>query len=209
MNAFQLLLRFAGLAATGLALSAASVLGQTQSAPRPVQTAQPRLDRRTAELIVQRAYRDVLDRPADPEGLRIYRDRLMLEGWTERKVIEQLQRSTEARAINPDAAITKAYREVMGRDPDAKGLSHYRAKWREGWTQGQIRDDLRRSGEGREYQVRDVITRAYRDILGREPDPAGYATYEKAMRERGYNERDIRAALMNGDEYRQRQAAGK
>ena len=54
---------------------------------------------------------------------------------------------------------------------------------------------------------RAVITRAYRELLGRDPDPAGYATYEKAMRERGYTERDIRAALMNGDEYKQRQRA--
>jgi len=167
------------------------------------------MDRRTAEFIVQRAYRDVLDRPADPDGLRLYRDRLMQDGWTEQKVIQQLQRSDEARAINADAAITKAYREVLGREPDAKGLASYRAKWREGWTQGQIRADLSRSPEGRETGIRNVITRAYRDILGREPDPAGYATYEKAMRERGYTERDIRAALMNGEEYRQRKAAGK
>ena len=73
-------------------------------------------------------------------------------------------------------------------------------------TQGQIRDDLRRSGEGRETNYRAVITKAYRDILGRDPDPAGYATYEKAMRERGYTERDIRAALMSGDEYKQKKA---
>jgi hypothetical protein len=164
----------------------------------------PRLDRRTAELIVQRAYREVLDRPADPEGLRTYCDRLMREGWSERQVIEQLQRGSEARAIKADEAITKIYREVLGRDPDANGLAHYRAKWREGWTQGQIRDDLRRSSEGRDSRIRDTITRAYRDVLGRDPDPAGYATYERAMRERGYTERDVRRALMSGDEYRQK-----
>ena len=170
-----------------------------------VEPPRPRLDPRTAELIVQRAFRDVLDRPADPEGLRLYRHRLMNEGWSERQVIEQLQRSNEARSINADAAIAKAFREVLGRDPDPNGLAHYRSKWKQGWTQGQIREDLRRSGEGRDSVIRAVITRAYRELLGRDPDPAGYATYEKAMRERGYTERDIRAALMNGDEYKQRQ----
>lgn len=172
-----------------------------------VEPPRPRLDPRTAELMVQRAFRDVLDRPADPEGLRLYRQRLMMEGWSERQVIEQLQRSNEARGMNVDVAITKAFREVLGRDPDANGLAHYRSKWKQGWTQGQIRDDLRRSGEGRDSVIRAVITRAYRELLGRDPDPAGYATYEKAMRERGYTERDIRAALMNGDEYKQRQRA--
>ena len=173
--------------------------------PIVLREVRPRLDRRTAEAIVQRAYRDVLDRSADPEGLRTYRDRLMLEGWSERQVIEQLQRGGEARSIKPDEAITKIYRDVLGRDPDANGLAHYRAKWRQGWTQGQIRDDLRRSNEGRDSKVRDAITRAYREVLGREPDPVGYATYERAMRERGYTERDIRRALMSGDEYRQKQ----
>lgn len=170
-----------------------------------VEPPRPRLDPRTAELIVQRAFREVLDRPADPEGMRLYRHRLMMEGWSERQVIEQLQRSNEARGINADVAITKAFREVLGRDPDPNGLAHYRSKWKQGWTQGQIREDLRRSGEGRDATIRLVITKAYRELLGREPDPAGYATYEKAMRERGYSERDIRAALMNGDEYKQRQ----
>lgn len=164
----------------------------------------PRYDRRTAELVVQRAFQEVLNRPPDPEGLRTYRDRLMYQGWSERDVIEQLQRSREARAVNADEAITRAYREVLGRDPDAAGLAHYRAKWRDGWTQGRIRDDLRRSLEGRDQRVRDVITRAYRDLLGREPDAQGFATYERLMRDRGYTERDIRQAIMAGDEYRRR-----
>jgi hypothetical protein len=118
-------------------------------APPPAIVA-PRLDRRAAELIVQRAYREVLDRPADPEGLRTYRDRLLHQGWTEQRIIEQLQRSSEARAINPDEAITRMYREVLGRDPDPGGLANYKAKWREGWTQGRIRADLRRSEEYRQ-----------------------------------------------------------
>jgi len=116
--------------------------------PPPVIVA-PRLDRRSAELIVQRAFREVLDRSADPEGLRTYRDRLMHQGWTEQRIIEQLQRSSEARAINPDEAITRMYREILGREPDPGGLANYKAKWRDGWTQGQIRADLRRSEEYR------------------------------------------------------------
>jgi hypothetical protein len=174
--------------------------------PPPVvmRDVRPRLDRRSAEIIVQRAYREVLNRPADPEGLHTYRDRLMHEGWSERQMIEHLQRSVEARGTNADEAIHRAYREVLGRDADANGLAHYRGKWRAGWTQGQIRDDLRRSHEGRDNHIRNTITRAYRDLLGREPDPAGYANYERLMRERGYSDRDVRQAIMSGDEYRQK-----
>lgn len=170
-----------------------------------VEPPRPRIDRRTAERMVEHAYREVLDRPADPTGLRTYRDRVIQEGWSQQEVIQQLQRSAEARAIQPEAAIRGMYREELGRDADPAGLAHYRAKWREGWTQGQIREDLRRSQEGRARNLREIITRAYRELLGRDPDPAGLANYERQMREKGLTERDLRRALMNGEEYRQRQ----
>lgn len=164
----------------------------------------PRMDLRTADMIIHRAFREVLGRNADPDGLRIYRERLLREGWSEQQIVAQLQRSREARAVNADEAIAKAYREVLGRDPDAHGLAHYRAKWRDGWTQGQIRDDLRRSQEGRSNHIQSAITRAYRELLGRDPDPDGYAHFERAMRERGWSERDVRQNIMQGEEYKQR-----
>lgn len=170
-----------------------------------VEPPRPRIDRRTAERMVEHAYREVLDRPADPTGLRTYRERVMQEGWSQQEVIQQLQRSPEARAVQPEAAIRRLYREVLGREADPAGLAHYRAKWREGWTQGQIREDLRRSQEGRGRNSREVIIRVYRELLGRDPDPAGLANYERQMREQGLTERDLRRAIMNGDEYRQRQ----
>lgn len=176
------------------------VVVQTPPPPPP----RPRLSPREADAIVVHAYRDVLNRSPDPEGLRTYRDRLMLEGWSERQIVEQLQRSSEARGINADEAITRMYREVLGRDPDANGLAHYRSLWKQGWTQGQIRDDLRRSNEGRDSYIKTAITRAYKELLGRDPDPQGYANYERLMREKGYTEQMVRQAIMSGDEYRQR-----
>ena len=171
--------------------------------PPPVRVVRP-VDIRAVDAAIHRAFREVLNRPADPEGLKTYRHRIINEGWSEAQVITQLQRSAEARAVNADEAIRKAYREVLGRDPDAHGLAHYRSKWREGWTQGQIRDDLRRSVEGRGNHIQAAITRAYRELLGRDPDPGGYANFERLMREKGYTERDVRAAIMASDEYRQR-----
>ena len=177
-------------------------------APPPPQViireVRPRMDRRTAEMIVHRAYRDVLGRPADPEGLRIYRDRLLHEGWSEQQLIQTLRRSEEARASAPDEIIIKAYREVLGRDPDARGLAHYRAKLRSGWTYGQLRDDLRRSQESRGNSINAAVVRAYREILGREPDPAGLAHYERMMREKGWSEGAVRQDLMKSQEARQR-----
>jgi hypothetical protein len=174
-----------------------------------IQEERPRIDPRAAETMVQHAYREVLDRPADPPGLRLYRERILREGWSERQVVVALQRSAEARAINPDVAITRMYREVLGRDPDPAGFAHYRALWRDGWTQGAMKDDLRRSNEHHDARIQDAITRAYREVLGRDPDPEGYAVYERLMREKGYSERDVRAALMSGDEYRRLHPRGR
>jgi hypothetical protein len=167
------------------------------------------VDIRAVDAAIHRAFREVLRRPADPEGLRTYRQRLIYEGWTEAQMIAQLQRSGEARSVDPTEAITRAYREVLGRDPDPQGLAHYRAKWRDGWTQGQIRDDLRRSVESRGNHINSAITRAYRELLGREPDPGGYANFERLMRDKGYTERDVRASIMASEEYRQRRGRGR
>lgn len=170
--------------------------------PVVVRPVRPLYNSRTADLAIDRAYRDVLNRGPDPDGIRHYREKLLREGWNERMMIEDLQQSREARAVNADAAIAQAYREVLGREPDQNGLNHYRQLWRKGWTQGQIREDLRRSGEGRNTSIRPTITRVYRDLLGRDPDESGYATYEKLMREKGWGERELRQAIMAGDEYR-------
>lgn len=181
-----------------------TIIVMPASPPPPPVRVQPRISVYEADAMVRRAYREVLARNVDPEGLRLYRERILRDGWTEGHIIADLQRSHEARNVSADAAITRIYREVLGRDPDPSGLNTYRQRWREGWTQGQIRDDLRRSAENRNGRAREIITRAYRELLGREPDPGGYASYERLIRERGYGERQIREAIMSSDEYRQR-----
>ena len=41
-----------------------------------------------ADRIVRRAYQDILNREPDVEGLRVYRSRVIDEGWTEQQVRE-------------------------------------------------------------------------------------------------------------------------
>jgi hypothetical protein len=176
--------------------------------PPPVREVRPTYTRREADAMIERAYRDVLNRAPDSDGLRHYRERLMREGWSERQLVQTLQRSAEARSINPDESIARLYREILERDPDPNGLAHYRQKWREGWTQGAIREDLRRSKEGREVQIRQTIVSAYSEILGRDPDASGLATYSRLMRENRMSERELRQTLLNSQEYRERNNGG-
>lgn len=166
----------------------------------------PRYDRRTADVIVLRAYRDFLGRNPDADGLRSYREKLLQGGWSEEDVRTHIRRSGEARAINPDEVVTRAYREVLKREPDAAGLRHYRDLLvNHGWTIPQVRADLLRSDERSDRRSREIITKAYREVLGREPDPDGYANYERAIRDRGWGEQQIRDSLLRSPEYRQKQ----
>jgi hypothetical protein len=53
--------------------------------------------REAADLIVRRAYRDVLGREADESGLRTYRRNVLERGWTESDVRDSLRKSAEFR----------------------------------------------------------------------------------------------------------------
>jgi hypothetical protein len=60
----------------------------------------------------------------------------------------------------------------------------------------------RGSRGGRDYRAREIVARAYRDILRREPDRSGLRQYTDAMVRRGWSENDVRRALRESDEYR-------
>jgi hypothetical protein len=50
-----------------------------------------------ANRIIHRAYREVLGREADPEGLRHFRHQLLEKNWTEGDVCDALRKSEEYR----------------------------------------------------------------------------------------------------------------
>lgn len=177
-----------------------------------------RMERERADYDVDRtirtAYRDILGRDPDPQGLRDYRRRLVDEGWTERQLREALRKSQE-HADNPDAAadriIRRAYQDVLGRAPDVSGLQSYRNQVvYHGWDEHEVRDALMNSPEYRQKsamspdRAREIVRRAYLSVLGREPDPASEAYVQKVLREH-WTEREVARELRNSDEYRNRQ----
>jgi hypothetical protein len=173
----------------------------SQVAPPP-EPPRPTYTLRSADVVIDQVYWDVLNHEPDPAGRRHYREILMRDGWTDHELFDDLRRSPEAHALNPDTIIVAIYRDVLGRDPDENGLGHYRKLWRDGWTPGRIRDDLGRSGEGRDRAIRLAITRAYRDTLHRDPDAQGFANYERLLRDKNWSEEQVRASLRESAEYR-------
>lgn len=172
----------------------------------------------SVDAVIERAFRSQLRRaPTQHERLR-YRTLMVRNGWTEQDVRRDLADRTDYRAYRnddserPAAAIRSAYQDILGRDPDPDGLRNYRRKMvREGWTEQDVRNDLRRSEEyassARRIASADrIIRRAYLDVLRREPDPEGLATYRREILENGWEYHDLRQVLARSDERRENRA---
>ncbi|MBI2518038.1 MAG: hypothetical protein HYV95_14130 [Opitutae bacterium] len=100
--------------------------------------------------IVRRAYQDILQRAPDESGLRSFRSRMIDQGWTEQMVRDALRRSEEYRGPVVNAMIARAYRDLLGREPDARGLDHYRNQIIDkGMSEEDMRNDIRRGAEYR------------------------------------------------------------
>ncbi len=157
---------------------------------------------RDADRVLRAAYRDILDRDPDPDGLRFYRGRLLDAGWSEPQLRDALRRSDEFRSRDFGAIVRRVYREVFSRDPDASGLAAYTRALSRGQTEAELRAELRRSREGDAISVTAAITRAYRDLLKRDPDPAGLDNYRRLVRDKAWDENRIREDLRRSEEYR-------
>jgi Peptidase inhibitor family I36 len=107
------------------------------------------------ELIVQRAYQDILERDPDPTGMRIYRSHIIDDGWTEQQVREDLRRSPEYRERNTmtrakaEEIVRQAYVTVLKREPDAGSQGYVDAVFRKKMTREQLEQELRSSPEYR------------------------------------------------------------
>lgn len=164
---------------------------------------------------ISRAFRSVLHRDPYPMEVRRYRVLMAENGWREADVRRDLSQRTDyrrysarGRSFQPDTVIRSAYQDILGRDPDPEGLRNYRDKMiREGWSERDVREALRTSPEyasmDRRHASADrIIQRAYQQILGREPDPSGMETYRRNIVENGWDEQDVRQALLRSPEYR-------
>lgn len=107
------------------------------------------------ERIVRRAYRDILDREPDYNGLRLYVRHIEEDDWSEAQVRSALRDSSEYRQQNQmtrekaEDIVRAAYRNVLGRDPDAGASGYVNRVMREKWTQQDVERELRKSPEYR------------------------------------------------------------
>lgn len=105
------------------------------------------------EVIIRRAYDDILEREPDVAGMRLYRSRMIDDGWTEAQVREALRNSPEYRdktTMTPAKAreiVRAAYMAVLQREPDPGSQTYVARVLRDKWTQLDVERELRRSQE--------------------------------------------------------------
>jgi hypothetical protein len=124
-------------------------------------------------------------------------------------------RYSRERDRDPDWIIRRAYEDILRKEPDGESLRYYRNRMiDEGWTETDVREDLRRSGDYRRgsrmsrQEAERIVRDAYREVLRREPDPGSRPWVDKILYE-GWTEEDLIRELRNSDEYRKRQGSGQ
>jgi hypothetical protein len=111
-----------------------------------------------ADRIVRRAYEDILERQPDTAGLRLYRSRIIDDGWSEKDVREALRKSPEYKEkstmTRPKAEeiVRRAYLSVLDREPDAGSRAYVDKVLRDHWTEQDVARELRKSPEYRSKQ---------------------------------------------------------
>lgn len=165
---------------------------------------------------IRRAYRDVVGRDPSDRELRRYRVKMHEDYWNEDDIREDLRERSDYRRPSrhsiedPDRIIHRAYEDILHREPDAEGLRLYRSRMiDDDWTEHDVREALKESpehGEKSQESADKVIRRAYEDVLGREPDYNGLVSYRNKILDHGWTEHDVREALRNSPEYRQKNA---
>jgi hypothetical protein len=107
------------------------------------------------EVIVQRAYQDILERDPDPAGMRIYRSHIIDDGWTEQAVREDLRKSQEYRErttmtrAKAEEVVRQAYMTVLKREPDAGSQGYVDEVFRKKMSREDLERELRNSPEFR------------------------------------------------------------
>lgn len=100
--------------------------------------------------IIRAAFNDLLGREPSSGEMRDFRNRMIDQGWNERMLRDHLRTEDAYRNEAAEAIVRRAYREVLGREVDPSGLRQYSWAVREkGWTESDVRDDLRKSAEFR------------------------------------------------------------
>lgn len=163
-------------------------------------------------------YRNVLGRDPDPAGLAGWTDRLAT-GTSRAEVVVGFAESAEfvARSLDETFAMTRAglqaeaaddvfrlYQAVLGRTPDPVGLETWSGRIAAGRNLSEVAEGFAASREfAARYGATDdagFVGQIYRNVLGRDPDPAGLSGWTDRL-EAGMSRAEMALALAQSREF--------
>jgi hypothetical protein len=123
---------------------------------------------------------------------------------------DEIRPGSGVRPADAERIVRRAYQDLLNREPDAVGMRVYRSHLiDDGWSETQVREALRDSPEYRtantmtRAKAEEIVRRAYRSVLNRDPDPASQPYIDKVLRER-WTEEDVARELRKSDEFRRK-----
>ena len=111
----------------------------------------------------------------------------------------------DERRIDPDVVIKRSFLDVLRREPTTVEFRHFRGLiLDQRWDERMVRENLRSEEVYRLEVVDRIIREAFRELLDRDPGPAGYEHYRRYLMEKGHTEADLREDLRRSKEYREK-----
>lgn len=136
----------------------------------------------TVDAFIEQNYLDWLSRPVRFDELTYWRAKLG-GGMTRFQFLERLRKEPNVEPVMAPA--TRLYIAFFLRNPDWKGLQHWRQSLINGAGLRKVADFFASSSEfNRRYGAFDdaeFVTLVYRNVLGRNPDAAGFAFWTRQL----------------------------
>ena len=156
-----------------------------------------------SSFFVRQLYRDLLTREPDPAGLSYWQG-LIDNGRLPREIVTS-SIFTSPEFTQSGLYVIKLYVGVLGRDPDFGGWLNWFTGLRNGATPASVLNLFLASAEFQNtygsLSNSDFVTLVYRNVLGRAPDPGGFANWLGQLNGGQLSRGDVMGAFVNGPEF--------
>ena len=154
------------------------------------------------EYIIEEIFRDELRRDVDHDSMRKYRRLMIDEGWSERRVREDLAHQPQMSRMDLEKVVVRAYEDLLDKRPSTPERDRYvELMLNRHWDERKLRDSIKRSREYTYDRPRNLIKKAYQNVLLREAEAAAF-NLSNTIVSRGWNLEDIENHLRKSAEYR-------
>jgi hypothetical protein len=181
-------------------LASPTVGGPAGALANPLQTSVARgIDPAAANALVVQAYREVLNREPDEGGLTNWTNAVVAGNFDKVSLYKAFRDSQEGQT-GVTTLVTQAYRDVLGREPDTKGLADWSASVASGNLNKTTLYQAFRDSAELKARAGELAGKAYQDVLGRVADPGGLASATQVLQTGGQTIAEFRTGLAASNE---------